>query len=110
MVDEIDSVEDCLAVGQKLGDGDERVVLFVVPKDGAPLSKEVIKQISDNIRTKLSPRHIPAKFIRLDRIPYTTNGKRLEVSRSLLKGPCLASKDLGFALTGSVHPSRLRSH
>lgn len=80
VVEEISAVEDCIAIGQKLPDGDERVVLFVTPVGGARLSQELIKEITANIKEKLSVRHIPAKFIHLDRIPYTTNGKRLEVS------------------------------
>lgn len=81
VVEEIESVEDCLAVAQKLPDGDERVVLFVKPKQGG-LTKSIVDEIKLGIRTALSTRHVPAKIIHCAKIPYTTNGKRLEVSRT----------------------------
>lgn len=80
-MEEIEAVQDCLVVAQKLPDGDERVVLFVTPMKGQ-LDDTLRDTIKHNIKAALSSRHIPAKMIHLDRIPYTTNGKRLEVRRA----------------------------
>lgn len=93
-----DIVDDCIAVGQKLGDGDERVyveriiscsstflialvpsVLFVKPRQG-DLTPAIVDTIKAAIRSNLSTRHVPAKIIYCPKIPYTTNFKRLEVS------------------------------
>ncbi|GAA5830164.1 hypothetical protein JCM3766R1_002805 [Sporobolomyces carnicolor] len=87
VVENVEGVEDCLAVGQRLPDGDERFILFVKPKDADHLSQAVIDRIKSSIRSALSTRHIPAKIIHLAKLPYTTNGKRLEVpTKKLING------------------------
>lgn len=86
VVEKIEEVEDCLAIGQKLHDGDERFILFVKPMK-APLAPSVVEKIKLAIRSNLSTRHVPAKVIELAKIPYTTNGKRLEVpAKKLVNG------------------------
>lgn len=65
------SVDDCIAVGQKLADGDERVVLFVKPLQGDKLSPELVKRIQEAIRDRLSRRHVPAKILFCDDIPVS---------------------------------------
>ena len=43
--------------------------------------------ITHEIRTKLSPRHIPAKILQTQDIPHTTNGKKVEVAvKKILAG------------------------
>lgn len=46
------------------------------------LTDELRTRIRNDIKSALSSRHIPAKMINIHKIPYTTNGKRLEVSES----------------------------
>jgi acetoacetyl-CoA synthetase len=65
------SVDDCIAVGQKLGDGDERVVLFVKPLQGDSLSPELVKRIQEAIKDRLSRRHVPAKILVCMDIPVS---------------------------------------
>lgn len=61
-------------------------ILFVKPMK-APLAASVVEQIKVAIRNNLSTRHVPAKVIELAKIPYTTNGKRLEVpAKKLVNG------------------------
>ncbi|GAA6004627.1 hypothetical protein JCM10207_000960 [Rhodosporidiobolus poonsookiae] len=97
VVEKIEEVEDCLAIGQKLPDGDERFVLFVKPKV-APLAPAVVDKIKLSIRTALSTRHIPGKVVELAKIPYTTNGKRLEVpTKKLVNGVPYANLNLSSA-------------
>ncbi|GAA5885249.1 hypothetical protein JCM6882_009538 [Rhodosporidiobolus microsporus] len=97
VVEKIEDVEDCLAIGQKLPDGDERFVLFVKPKQ-SPLSQDVVNKIKSSIRTALSTRHIPAKIVEVPKIPYTTNGKRLEVpTKKLVNGVKYESLNLSSA-------------
>ncbi|SGY77296.1 BQ5605_C005g03598 [Microbotryum silenes-dioicae] len=92
-----DIVEDCIAVGQKLPDGDERVVLFVLPKQGN-LTPELRKRINDNVRTQRSTRHVPAVMIHCPKIPYTGNGKRLEIPvKKLVNGAKYESLNLSSA-------------
>lgn len=91
---------DSLAVGQKVDDGaDERVVLFVKLPQSQTLSNELQQKIRVEIRTRRSPRHVPARvsflfkilnrgfglyqklaqIMQVPDIPYTLNGKRVEV-------------------------------
>ena len=41
------------------------------------LTKEKIKQL---IKTKCSPRHVPSIVLQVNDIPYTINGKKVEVA------------------------------
>ncbi|GJN88645.1 hypothetical protein Rhopal_001611-T1 [Rhodotorula paludigena] len=97
VVEKIEEIEDCLAIGQKLPDGDERFVLFLKPMQ-APLKSEVVDKVKLAIRQALSTRHVPAKVIELRKIPYTTNGKRLEVpTKKLVNGVKFESLNLSSA-------------
>ncbi|CAO3592318.1 unnamed protein product [Absidia cylindrospora] len=74
-------VEDSLCVGQKIkNEDDERVVLFLKMKNGEPLSDDLVKSIKVKIRSELSPRHVPAFILPITDIPYTINGKKVEVA------------------------------
>jgi acetoacetyl-CoA synthetase len=73
-------VIDSLAVGQKLKNGDERVLLFVVTPDGKPLKQDLIKNISATIAQRLSRRHVPAVMEASPGVPVTLSGKKLESS------------------------------
>ncbi|KAI8061778.1 acetoacetate-CoA ligase [Gongronella butleri] len=74
-------VEDSLCVGQKIkGEDDERVVLFMKMKEGVALDDDLIKAIKLKIRAELSPRHVPAFVLPIQDIPYTINGKKVEVA------------------------------
>ncbi|KAF8812424.1 acetoacetyl-CoA synthetase [Phlegmacium glaucopus] len=92
-------VLDYLAVGQKTNGGtDERVVLFVQLNPGKDLSPVFEARIKSEIRARRSPRHVPAKIIQVSDIPYTLNGKRVEV---------LVSKIINGAPLSSVNPATL---
>ncbi|KAF7776145.1 hypothetical protein Agabi119p4_4538 [Agaricus bisporus var. burnettii] len=84
---------DSLAVGQKVVNGaDERVVLFVKLLQGQCLSNELQQKIRAEIRTRRSPRHVPARIIQVPDIPYTLNGKRVEVLiKRIINGAHLSS-------------------
>ncbi|RCI07228.1 hypothetical protein CU098_013048 [Rhizopus stolonifer] len=81
-------VEDSLCVGQKIkNQDDERVVLFLKMTKGNVLTEELIKKIKVTIRTELSPRHVPSFIIPIEDIPYTVNGKKVEVAvKKILSG------------------------
>jgi hypothetical protein len=54
-------IVDCLVVGQSIDGGmDERVILFVQLKAGETLSLDLQKKIVLEIRTRRTPRHVPA--------------------------------------------------
>lgn len=78
-VQKVYDVLECCAIGQKWND-DERVILFVVLRDGEKLTEELIKKIKDTIRSGATPRHVPAKIIQVPAIPKTKNGKITEIA------------------------------
>ncbi|KAJ1978666.1 hypothetical protein H4R34_003120 [Dimargaris verticillata] len=78
IIDGYEEVADSLAVGQKYGD-DERVVLFLKMKPNQALDPALVLRIKQQIRAKLSPRHVPAFILAIADIPYTVNGKKVEV-------------------------------
>ncbi|KAF8529020.1 acetoacetate-CoA ligase [Hysterangium stoloniferum] len=89
-------VYDALAIGQSVENGtDERVILFVKLGHGVTLGGELIKAISTQIRTSRSARHVPARIIQVKDIPYTLNGKRIEVPvKKMINGATLNSVNL----------------
>ncbi|TFK75898.1 acetoacyl-CoA synthetase [Pluteus cervinus] len=91
-----DVVTDYVAVGQKTDGGmDERVLLFVKLPDGRTLSEEFQQNIKKEIRARRSPRHVPAKIIQVTEIPYTVNGKRVEVLvKKIINGASLSTVNL----------------
>ncbi|KAJ7141328.1 acetoacetate-CoA ligase [Mycena epipterygia] len=74
-------LNDYLCVGQRRPqDVDERVLLFVKMREGYKFDDALIARIKTAIRTGLSPRHVPAYVFAVDDIPYTVNGKRIEIA------------------------------
>jgi len=78
-VERFDEVLESVAIGQAF-DGDVRVVLFVVLKDGAVLTPDLEKRLRSEIRTGASPRHVPAKIVAVPEIPRTRSGKITELA------------------------------
>ncbi|HUV43584.1 MAG TPA: acetoacetate--CoA ligase [Dehalococcoidales bacterium] len=76
-VEGLDEVEDSVVVGQRW-ENDTRVVLFVKLAEGVSLTEDLIKKIRDTIRRNTTPRHVPAKVLAVDDIPYTINMKKVE--------------------------------
>jgi acetoacetyl-CoA synthetase len=72
-------------------------LLFVVPRVGVEVDPELGRRISSELRTELSPRHVPDAIIEVGAIPRTLSGKKLEVpvKRILLGEPVdqAASRD-----------------
>jgi acetoacetyl-CoA synthetase len=62
------------------GDGtDGWMPLFVVLREGATLSDELVAAIRRRIREDCSPRHIPDEIVQISEVPRTLSGKVLEV-------------------------------
>jgi len=85
-VEQLDAVEEAIAVGQDW-DGDVRVVLFVRLKDGVELDDELIQTIRARIRAGCTPRHVPARVVQVADIPRTRSGKIVELAvRDVIHG------------------------
>lgn len=74
----VGEVVEALAVGQGW-ENDERIVLFVVLKNEAELSDELIAKIKTTIHSKFSPKHVPAVILAVPDLPKTVNGKLVEI-------------------------------
>ncbi len=85
-VERMDAVEEAIVIGQEW-QNDVRVVLFVRLKDGAVLDDALVMEIKARIRQGCTPRHVPAKVIRVADIPRTKNNKIVELAvREMVHG------------------------
>jgi acetoacetyl-CoA synthetase len=93
VVEQLGEIQDSVVVGKKI-ESDEVVVLFVRLKDGFDLNDELIKKINTNIRNGCSPRHVPSIIKSVPEIPYTLNGKKVEVAvKKIIHGLEVKNKD-----------------
>ncbi len=77
IVEEMPEIVDSLAIGKNV-DGDQIVLLFVQMAEGYELTEELKKRIKESLKTRASPRHVPAEIIQAPDIPYTFSGKKVE--------------------------------
>ncbi len=92
-VEKLGEVLESIAIGQDI-DGDVRVILFVVLRNGLELDNELIKRIKLQVRTGASPRHVPAVTIQVPEIPRTTSGKIVELAvRDVVHGREVKNKN-----------------
>lgn len=75
-----DRVQDSLCVGQRRkGDGDERVLLFLLMKQGHRFTGELVREVKEKIAKDLSKRHVPMFVFETPEIPTTINLKKVEL-------------------------------
>ncbi len=85
-VEKLDEVLESLCVGQEW-DGDVRVVLFVVLREGIVLDSALVERIRSTIRANTTPRHVPARVIAVPELPRTVSGKITELAvRDVIHG------------------------
>ncbi len=96
-VEAIDGVLDSLVVDLELLDRDSFMPLFVILVEGMTLDDELRQRINQELRSQLSPRHVPDVIYQVQEIPYTLSGKKLEipVRRILLGHPVEKAANLG---------------
>jgi acetoacetyl-CoA synthetase len=88
VVEGFDAIADSLVIDTtELGAREEGALLcFLVLAPGASL-EEVEPLLRKALRTELSPRHVPDRFILVDAVPRTLNGKKCEVPvKKILSG------------------------
>ncbi len=79
VLDEIDSIKESLILNLEQTDGSDAMPLFIVLADNVELSVEIKQQINQLLKEKCSPRHVPDMIIEAVDIPFTLNGKKMEV-------------------------------
>jgi acetoacetyl-CoA synthetase len=77
VVESIPEVADSLVV--HLDEGEDRLLLFVALRDGGDLDDGLRARIVAELRSALSPRHVPDEIIAVPAVPRTLTGKKLEV-------------------------------
>jgi acetoacetyl-CoA synthetase len=89
----IEEIADSVVVGQDWKN-DIRVILFVKMAEGVELTEEIKDKIRKSIRANASPRHVPAKIIRVADIPYTLNMKKVELAvKKVIQNQPVKNKD-----------------
>jgi len=92
-VERIPNIVESIAVGQDW-QGDVRVILFVVLKEGETLTKSLQSEIKLSVRNNASPRHVPAIILQVKDIPRTRSGKITELAvRDVINHRPLANKE-----------------
>ena len=93
IVEELDEIQDSLAVGKKWN-GDEKVILFVSLNEGIELDHTLVEKIKTDLRLKATPRHVPSEIFQVKEIPRTISGKKVEIAVSkILNGEEVENKD-----------------
>jgi acetoacetyl-CoA synthetase len=106
VVEGFEEIVDSLVVDTtELGAADEGELLcFVVLAPGATLA-EMEPRLRQALRSDLSPRHVPDRFVAVDAIPHTLNGKKCEVPvKRILSG---VDPDRAVSRDALVNPDSL---
>ena len=86
-VEAFSEVGDSLVVDTGRLGAEGRLILFVVPAEGAELDDDLKNRLRAALRAQLSPRHVPDEIHQVPGIPRTLSGKKLEVPvRKILHG------------------------
>ena len=97
VVEQIDEVEEAVAIGQLWppdSPTDTRVVLFVKLRANQTLDQNLEDRIRFEIRRRASPRHVPARIVQVADIPRTKNGKVVELAvKAVVHGMPVANTD-----------------
>jgi acetoacetyl-CoA synthetase len=92
-LEQMAEIDDSVVVGQDWKN-DVRVILFVKLAEGVELTAGLKDKIKQTIRSNASPRHVPAKIIRVPEIPYTLNMKKVELAvKKAIQGQAVLNKD-----------------
>jgi acetoacetyl-CoA synthetase len=93
VVEAFAEVQDSLVVHLEDPEGGSgRLILFVVPAEGAVLDDDLRQRIARALRTEVSPRHVPDEVYAVTKVPRTLSGKKLEVPvKRILSGAPVAS-------------------
>ena len=79
VIEKIDEISDSLVVGQSWK-GDQRIILFLKMNKNHVFNKRIVEEVKQMIKNSCSPRHIPGVILETKGIPYTMNGKKIEIA------------------------------
>jgi acetoacetyl-CoA synthetase len=79
VVENLPEVADSLVIDtSSVARTDGELLCFVVPAPGVNLA-DIEQRLRADLREQLSPRHVPNRFIAIEAVPRTLNGKKCEV-------------------------------
>ena len=78
VIENINGIIECVAVEQTYRN-DTRIILFVKLIEKLFLNDSLLKNIRNQIKISLSPKHIPSIIIDISDIPKTKSGKVVEL-------------------------------
>ncbi|MFT5170562.1 MAG: acetoacetyl-CoA synthetase [Candidatus Marinamargulisbacteria bacterium] len=79
VVESIPGINDSLVIGRKKDD-DEEIVLFIKLDEPVDDISSVAAMVRAQIKKECSPRHVPKHIFSAPDIPYTLNGKKVEIA------------------------------
>ena len=92
-VENMEQIVDAVVVGRP-NKGDVDVVLCVKLGDGIIFDSGLKSDISGQIRSATTPRHVPDYIFEVDDIPYTISGKKVEKAvLATITGRSVGNKD-----------------
>ena len=74
----IPEIEDSLIIHIDKTNSEPWMPLFVKLVQSTAFTTDLIHKIKEAIKTKCSPRHVPDDFYKVNDIPYTISGKKME--------------------------------
>jgi acetoacetyl-CoA synthetase len=106
VIEGFEEVRDSLVIDTSALDREDGELLcFIVLADGTELSS-VEPALRAALRTELSPRHVPDRFVVIDDVPRTLNGKKCEVPvRKVLNG---VEVERAVSISALANPDSLR--
>ena len=92
-VERFNEVEDSLVISQPW-QNDERIILFLKMKDRITLTNSLKTRVKKSIRESCTHRYVPAIIIAVEDIPYTINGKKVELAvKQVIQNQIVKNKD-----------------
>ena len=93
VVEKIDNIIECVAVEHNLYT-DTEVILFIKMRSECKLNEDLKNLIKLEIKSNLSPKHVPSKIFEVKDIPKTKSGKIVELSiKNIINGLDVKNKN-----------------
>ncbi len=92
-VEKLNEIVECIVIAQNWNN-DVRIVLFLKLQNEYKLTENLKEKVVNQIRTNLTPRHVPAKIVAVPDIPRTRSGKITELAvRDIVHGKEIKNKE-----------------
>ena len=92
-VEKLNEIAESIVIAQNWNN-DVRIVLFLKLQNDYELTEHLKEKVVNQIRTNLTPRHVPAKVVAVPDIPRTRSGKITELAvRDIVHGKEIKNKE-----------------